>query len=71
MSWFKKLQRLFKRNKMPENFYENLETAQQNKERWRSIYIVYFTMFIMSLGFSIIVTGVWPYLDKVIIKGRI
>lgn len=22
-------------------------------------------MFLMSLGFSIILTGVWPYLDKV------
>lgn len=44
---------------------ENLETAQEYKERWRSIYVVYFTMFIMSLGFSIVVTGVWPYLNSI------
>lgn len=44
---------------------DGLETEQQYKERWRSIYIIYFTMFLISLGFSIIVTGVWPYLDEV------
>ncbi|KAK9874783.1 hypothetical protein WA026_005589 [Henosepilachna vigintioctopunctata] len=43
---------------------DDLETKKQFKERWRSIYIVYFTMFSISLGFSIIVTGVWPYLDR-------
>lgn len=44
---------------------DDLETEQEYKERWRSIYIIYFTMFLISLGFSIIVTGVWPYLDEV------
>lgn len=44
---------------------DDLETEAQYKERWRSIYIIYFTMFLISLGFSIIVTGVWPYLDEV------
>ncbi|XP_045467057.1 major facilitator superfamily domain-containing protein 8 [Harmonia axyridis] len=43
---------------------DDLENEKQYKERWRSIYIIYFTMFSMSLGFSIIVTGVWPYLDR-------
>lgn len=42
-----------------------LETAQERRERWRSVYVIYFTMFQMSLGFSIVLTGVWPYLDKV------
>lgn len=42
-----------------------LETPQEHKERWRSVYVIYFTMFQMSLGFSIVLTGVWPYLDKV------
>lgn len=42
-----------------------METVDERKERWRSIYAIYFTMFLMSLGFSIILTGVWPYLDKV------
>ncbi|CAH2084343.1 unnamed protein product [Euphydryas editha] len=41
-----------------------LETAQEHRERWRSVYVIYFTMFQMSLGFSIVLTGVWPYLDK-------
>lgn len=44
---------------------DGLETQQAKKERWLSIRIIYFTMFLMSLGFSIILTGVWPYLDKV------
>ncbi|XP_076246546.1 CLN7/MFS domain-containing 8 [Calliopsis andreniformis] len=43
---------------------DDLETVTERKERWKSIYAIYFTMFLMSLGFSIILTGVWPYLDK-------
>ncbi|KZC09574.1 Major facilitator superfamily domain-containing protein 8, partial [Dufourea novaeangliae] len=43
---------------------DDLETVTERKERWRSIYAIYFTMFLMSLGFSIILTGVWPYLKK-------
>lgn len=42
-----------------------LETEEERRQRWRSIYVIYFTMFQMSLGFSIVLTGVWPYLDKV------
>lgn len=42
-----------------------LESPQERRERWRSVYVIYFTMFQMSLGFSIVLTGVWPYLDKV------
>lgn len=53
------------KNKQKKPFVSDLETAQEYKERWRSIYIIYFTMFLISLGFSIILTGVWPYLDKV------
>ncbi|KAL0880525.1 hypothetical protein ABMA27_002919 [Loxostege sticticalis] len=41
-----------------------LESPQERRERWRSVYVIYFTMFQMSLGFSIVLTGVWPYLDK-------
>ncbi|KAJ8979452.1 hypothetical protein NQ317_006766 [Molorchus minor] len=67
MAWMERLAKqvreIFKsKNNM--KFDDNLETPQQYKERWRSIYIIYFTMFLISLGFSIIVTGVWPYLDK-------
>ncbi|XP_047990206.1 major facilitator superfamily domain-containing protein 8 isoform X2 [Leguminivora glycinivorella] len=43
---------------------EALESEQERRERWRSVYVIYFTMFQMSLGFSIVLTGVWPYLDK-------
>ncbi|KAK0159629.1 hypothetical protein PV327_010724 [Microctonus hyperodae] len=43
---------------------DNLETLVEKSQRWRSIYVIYFTMFLMSLGFSIVLTGVWPYLDE-------
>lgn len=44
---------------------DGLETEREYAERWLSIRIIYFTMFLMSLGFSIVITGVWPYLLKV------
>lgn len=44
---------------------DGLETAEQYVQRWRSIRIIYFTMFLMSLGFSVVLTGIWPFLDKV------
>ncbi|VVC91066.1 unnamed protein product [Leptidea sinapis] len=50
----------------PEAPGDELESAQERRERWRSIYVIYFTMFQMSLGFSIVLTGVWPYLDKLV-----
>jgi MFS transporter, ceroid-lipofuscinosis neuronal protein 7 len=37
-----------------------LETDQEKKERLRSLWIIYFTMFLISLGFSIVLTGIWP-----------
>jgi hypothetical protein len=43
----------------------DLETPQERRRRWWSIRIIYFTMFIMTLGFSIVLTGVWPFLDSV------
>lgn len=46
---------------------DGLETETDYRERWTSIRVIYFTMFLMSLGFSIILTGVWPYLDKVLL----
>ncbi|KAK6640854.1 hypothetical protein RUM44_012552 [Polyplax serrata] len=42
----------------------DFETAQEKKERWKSIYVLYFSTFLMGLGFSTVLTGVWPYLDK-------
>lgn len=44
---------------------DGLETGAQYTQRWRSIRIIYFTMFLMSLGFSVVLTGIWPFLDKV------
>lgn len=45
-----------------------LETKDAKRMRKKSLNIIYFTMFLMTLGFSIILTGVWPYLDKVSLK---
>ena len=44
---------------------DDLETVPERIARRNSIYVIYFTMFLMSLGFSIIITGVRPYLNKV------
>ncbi|XP_068231159.1 major facilitator superfamily domain-containing protein 8-like isoform X1 [Palaemon carinicauda] len=41
-----------------------LETAADRKARKRSHYVVYVTTFVMSVGFSIVLTGVWPYLQQ-------
>ncbi|XP_068611949.1 major facilitator superfamily domain-containing protein 8 [Brachionichthys hirsutus] len=35
------------------------------KSRWRSIRIMYFTMFLSSVGFTIVITSLWPYLEKI------
>ena len=43
-----------------------LETPEERRTRMISLKTIYFTMFLMTLGFSIILTGIWPYLDKVI-----
>lgn len=42
-----------------------LETEEEKKQRQLSLRIIYFTMFLISLGFSIVLTGIWPYLDTV------
>lgn len=47
------------------NNVQILETPNERKMRQLSLKIIYFTMFLMTLGFSIILTGIWPYLDKV------
>ncbi|XP_015256714.1 major facilitator superfamily domain-containing protein 8 [Cyprinodon tularosa] len=35
------------------------------RSRWRSIRVLYFTMFLSSVGFTIVITSLWPYLEKV------
>ncbi|XP_042882470.1 major facilitator superfamily domain-containing protein 8-like [Penaeus japonicus] len=41
-----------------------LETAAERRARRHSHWIVYITTFVMSIGFSIVLTGVWPYLQQ-------
>ncbi|KAJ6668783.1 hypothetical protein lerEdw1_012267 [Lerista edwardsae] len=42
-----------------------METLQHYTSRWRSIRIMYLTMFFSSLGFSIVIMSIWPYLQQV------
>ncbi|XP_065592526.1 major facilitator superfamily domain-containing protein 8 [Cyrtonyx montezumae] len=42
-----------------------VETQEHHKSRWRSIWIMYLTMFLSSVGFSIVIMSVWPYLQKI------
>ncbi|KAJ3585111.1 hypothetical protein NHX12_013833 [Muraenolepis orangiensis] len=35
------------------------------KSRWRSIRVMYFTMFLSSVGFTIVITSLWPYLQQI------
>lgn len=38
---------------------------KRNRRRWRSIYVMYFTMFLSAVTFSIVLSSVWPYLLQV------
>ncbi|XP_071975492.1 major facilitator superfamily domain-containing protein 8 isoform X2 [Engystomops pustulosus] len=42
-----------------------VESQQEHKSRWWSIRVMYLTMFLSSVGFSIVVTSIWPYLQKI------
>uniref|UniRef100_A0A8C9ADC9 Major facilitator superfamily domain containing 8 n=1 Tax=Prolemur simus TaxID=1328070 RepID=A0A8C9ADC9_PROSS len=42
-----------------------VETEEHYKSRWRSIRILYLTMFLSSVGFSIVIMSIWPYLQKI------
>lgn len=44
---------------------KELETPAETKDRLKSLYVVYFTLFLQSLGLAICMTGVWPYISKV------
>lgn len=65
MDFYRKLRARFAINEIPEELDDGLESLDDYKQRWRSIRIIYFTMFLMSLGFSIILTGIWPFLTAV------
>uniref|UniRef100_A0A2M4AJY3 Putative transporter/transmembrane protein n=3 Tax=Anopheles triannulatus TaxID=58253 RepID=A0A2M4AJY3_9DIPT len=59
-----RLKRCILKKPSAKDLEDGLESPEEYTERWTSIRIIYYTMFLMSLGFSIILTGVWPYLDK-------
>ncbi|XP_078261411.1 major facilitator superfamily domain-containing protein 8 isoform X1 [Rhinoraja longicauda] len=42
-----------------------VNTLQENRSRWRSIRVMYLTMFFSSIGFSIVMSSIWPFLQKV------
>ncbi|GAB1287493.1 Major facilitator superfamily domain-containing protein 8 [Apodemus speciosus] len=42
-----------------------IETQEHYKSRWRSVRILYLTMFLSSVGFSIVIMSIWPYLQKI------
>uniref|UniRef100_A0A8C8SUD4 Major facilitator superfamily domain containing 8 n=1 Tax=Pelusios castaneus TaxID=367368 RepID=A0A8C8SUD4_9SAUR len=49
-----------------ESRYGDVVEAQQHfRSRWRSIRIMYLTMFLSSVGFSIVIMSIWPYLQKI------
>ncbi|KAM5307971.1 major facilitator superfamily domain-containing protein 8 isoform 2-T2 [Glossophaga mutica] len=45
--------------------WDIIETEEHYKSRWRSIRILYLTMFLSSVGFSIVIMSIWPYLQKI------
>ncbi|XP_060004677.1 major facilitator superfamily domain-containing protein 8 isoform X2 [Lagenorhynchus albirostris] len=45
--------------------WDIIETEEHYKSRWRSIRILYLTMFLSSVGFSIVLMSIWPYLQKI------
>ncbi|XP_040822960.1 major facilitator superfamily domain-containing protein 8 isoform X6 [Ochotona curzoniae] len=42
-----------------------IETEEHYRSRWRSIRVLYLTMFLSSVGFSIVIMSIWPYLQKI------
>ncbi|XP_060795166.1 major facilitator superfamily domain-containing protein 8-like [Neoarius graeffei] len=42
---------------------ENVQDVERSQ--WRSIRVMYFTMFLSSMGFSIVITSIWSYLRKI------
>ncbi|XP_005069739.1 major facilitator superfamily domain-containing protein 8 [Mesocricetus auratus] len=45
--------------------WDMVETQEHYKSRWRSVRILYLTMFLSSVGFSIVIMSIWPYLQKI------
>uniref|UniRef100_A0A6B2EFK6 Putative transporter/transmembrane protein n=1 Tax=Phlebotomus kandelakii TaxID=1109342 RepID=A0A6B2EFK6_9DIPT len=64
MEWLRRIFTKTPTSPSPPTHDETLETAEEYRQRWYSVRVIYFTMFLMSLGFSIIITGIWPYLNR-------
>lgn len=63
-----KLEKSGEVNKFESNAAANLKPLElqwEKKDRYKSLYVVYFTLFLQSLGLAIAMTGVWPYISKV------
>ncbi|KAM6220980.1 major facilitator superfamily domain-containing protein 8 [Rhynchocyon petersi] len=45
--------------------WDVIETEEHYRSRWRSVRILYLTMFLSSVGFSIVTMSIWPYLQKI------
>lgn len=44
---------------------KELETLEERSERIKSLIIVFFTLFLQSLGLAIVMPGILPYYQKV------
>ncbi|XP_051530170.1 major facilitator superfamily domain-containing protein 8-like [Myxocyprinus asiaticus] len=44
---------------------DNARDKDADSSRWRSIRVMYFTMFLSSVGFTIVITSIWPYLKNI------
>lgn len=42
-----------------------LETSAEKRTRRYSLWIMYLTTFLQAMAGSIVITGMWPYLQKV------
>ncbi len=60
------MEKLDKNGNAKINAEKALESDEEKKYRFLSLYIIYFTLFLQSLGLAIAMTGVWPYVSKVI-----
>uniref|UniRef100_A0A8C1QET3 Major facilitator superfamily domain containing 8 n=1 Tax=Cyprinus carpio TaxID=7962 RepID=A0A8C1QET3_CYPCA len=46
-------------------FFSSVSNGNADRSRWRSIRVMYFTMFLSSVGFTIVITSIWPYLKNI------
>ena len=54
-----------KEDGLPVGHPQEMESAAEKRLRYRSIRIGQFVLFIFATGFSIILTGVYPYMKEV------